>query len=694
VTKGVFLSHPVTWTLGAQYRNAYELLTRTERPEGVVIEARMLITTEQRQSHAEALRRLADIAKEIESPPSFLVIGGWPALQRRYSAPLPRRGQEAAGEEQLTLRVTTAIAAGSLLLRSETTLAPEADVRLAEEAEAIGRSAIFPTRGDPAKVKKELDQLRQRPRSALPVPRLLKIRNASFSAGLSNQAPSTPATAPGALLARAGVGELEIAASNDGQNIVIATNTGYSFSNNAGLAYTPGGGTPATFPADGDPSLAFGASGAFYYGFIAFPNGSAAANNVQGCSTGISVSTDNGQTFQFRNHAVLCPQTGANICFPDQEHIAADSINTASGGGDQVYSVWRNFIPAGAAANCGAIGSGFVTQMLVCSQNGGNNWTAPLVAGTGDFPRITVGPNGSVFVVYRSGNNLMLNRFSSCSAGLTQQPGFPVTIASVNNVACPVPGLDRCNNGNSLSSHMVAVDDDNANHIFVAYATNTAANNENILVRDSTDGGLTWPRVVSVNSSVSARRFMPWICTLGGTSYVTWYDRRAATAANNDLTDFYFASVSVQAGALQAANELNLSGNADPQCASGWPCGARAAADFQSCSVQPQPGAALGGGCPKYGDYNGNTCAGARIFAAWASATAPPGLPAATGINVYTSTIAGTSPPIICSSIVPQVPPGSGMQLLVYWTLLLLPALLASWLAYLGLRRRKVLAVS
>src|SRR5574337_683031 len=99
-----------------------------------------------------------------------------------------------------------------------------------------------------------------------------------------------------------------------------------------------------------------------------------------------------------------------------------------------------------------------VTPSIVCSQNGGTTWTAPAAIGTGDVPRITVDSDGFVEVVYRSGSNRMLHKFSSCAAGLGPQVGFPVTVAAVTDVACPVPGLDRCNNGNLLSSHMVAVD--------------------------------------------------------------------------------------------------------------------------------------------------------------------------------------------------------------------------------------------
>ncbi len=49
---------------------------------------------------------------------------------------------------------------------------------------------------------------------------------------------------------------------------------------------------------------------------------------------------------------------------------------------------------------------------------------------------------------------------------------------------------------------------------------------------------------------------------------------------------------------------------------------------------------------------------------------------------------AGCKPPI-CSTIILQPPPRDGGQTLVYWGLLLLPALLGGWLALTGLRKRK-----
>jgi hypothetical protein len=257
----------------------------------------------------------------------------------------------------------------------------------------------------------------------------------------------------------------------------------------------------------------------------------------------------------------------------------------------------------------------------------------------------------------------MLRKFSACDNGLTPQP--QVVVASfVGPQACgnspgpaPLPGLDRCNDGNTLNSPTVAVDSTNPNHLYIVWATSTSATNENIVVAESADGGQTFPLSINANGAVTARRFMPWACSIGGIAFTSWYDRRAAnTGASNDLTEYFLASVSSANGTLQQGPEVNLSMNPDPQRATGWPCGTWEVRDATSCSVQPQlagkcgaswpgTGAACsftnpqcpqgqqcqswGAGCPKYGNYNGNTCAAGSVYTAWASATAPPGLPGA-----------------------------------------------------------------
>jgi hypothetical protein len=73
-----------------------------------------------------------------------------------------------------------------------------------------------------------------------------------------------------------------------------------------------------------------------------------------------------------------------------------------------------------------------------------------MIVGGGDFPRVAVGLDGAAYVVSLSGNSVLLNRFSSCASGLTAAADFPVTVATLTGaVACPVPWLDRCNDGNT-----------------------------------------------------------------------------------------------------------------------------------------------------------------------------------------------------------------------------------------------------
>ncbi|MGH9745627.1 MAG: hypothetical protein ACRD59_05890 [Candidatus Acidiferrales bacterium] len=676
--------------------NVQELVLREVVPgkPGEYRQSRIVVTTENRTSFEDSKKRLADVAAEIpSSAPEFLTISGWPALIRYYTLPMerpgrPQRRDEAepsrGGESPLTQRVTTAIAAGTQFFRLEASLAPGADSKVAKQVELIGRSLKVP--GPPPteqpEIQKTLKNLRAQFRrqagakqEQTAVAERLRLTGILVSGGVLNPNGPPPVSPTTPVLANQTRGELEMAVSGDGRNIVVATNGGFSFSNDGGQTFTNGGAIPASFPHDGDPSMAIGATPTFYLAFLGNPDGSAGANNVSGCSVSLAISSDTGNTFTFRNHAVLCPN-GMNACGPDQEHIAADRLH-GTHTGDQLYAVWRNFSPTNpsSTAMCSKI-DGFASPSIVCSTNSGTNWTQPRSLGSGDFPRVAVGSDGFVYVVYRQNGNIELDKFSSCANGLTLQAGWPVTVAGVSDVACPVPGLDRCNDGNRLSSHMVAVDTNNPAHVWVAFATNNGSG-ENIMASDSLDGGRTFPRQVIVNTGPATRRFMPWICPVDDTAIVSWYDRRKAsqvtntntkcvadckktrddceeagfrpaicgpvyarctstcyTHSSNDLTEYFYGFARPQGDSLQSFGETDVSGTPDPQCASGWPDGARSAADFNSCSVQPQT-ASVGGGLPKYGDYNGNACAAGHGYFAWASATAPTGATAVSGINVF-----------------------------------------------------------
>ncbi|HXI03836.1 MAG TPA: choice-of-anchor D domain-containing protein [Candidatus Saccharimonadales bacterium] len=573
--------------------------------------ASVVIHTEQRADQAEALLRLRQIAAESDAPSQFLEIAGWPALQRQQVVRKPDPGDEENFhyEHPDEIVMTTAIAADTMIIRLEAVLPSNATPTTLAEAGAVVGSVITTTIADPTATQKQLDDLRAAP--PLGPPSVAPQSSQSLTP-LDSPPPEAEfaaiAPAPLRLTRQNGIdSELEISVSTNGRDIVVGSNSSYFYSNDGGQTFNTVMGVGPN-----DPSLAYGASGAFY------------AGNIGGvCNTSIARSTNNGQTFTATTSAYTCPNAvpmpGPNGCvqdaqcgggFPDQEHIAADRYNPAPGG-DQVYSTWRSL--------WNNVGIG-----IVCSQDNGTTWTNAIFT-LGDFPRIAVGQNGRVYVVYRNQNNIMLWSLSSCATGLV--PSAPVMVVTTNpQVPCPVPGLNRCNDGNNLSSPTVAVDDSNANHVFVSYAVNTGANNEDVLLQDSVDAGANWgscrstcgvplpgdslipctpggaacpvagesccPNTVQVSSGILGRRFMPWTCSVGGKAYVTWYDRRNATPGDNSLTDYFSGSAERDGFALVPGNETQYTPVQDSQCGppnTAWAGSApRSNNDSESCSQQPQ----------------------------------------------------------------------------------------------------------
>jgi hypothetical protein len=682
IAPGVSISIPAPWFVANQTTNGVEIQypSSIQRPgpppnekhpnaaELITADARIAIVVEQRGTHANAIERLAQIAAEESERPQLLVIAGWPALQRERKGPLPNPGESDSPANVISTFATTAIAADTMVVRFEAVLAPDADPKLADAAFQIAKQVHLPPGNDDA-AKRDLETL-----SNLIATQQSNTKSTGEPeppAAPGGGAPKTPA--PGTSLVQNGIGELEVVISSDGLHVVVAANSGYSYSDDGGQHFTFGGPIPCIYPnCDGDPSLAVGKSGAVYFSWIGYPIGATADS--------LSISKTNGHSFTFLSNAVVCPKATPKLCtLPDQEHIAADRKNLSTSGKDRVYLVWRNFSGVG------------LTPRIVCSSNGGATWSSQVfISGNGDLPRVTVGGDGFVYAVYISGSTIALNKFSTCDGGLVQQVGFPNTVASYTIVACPLAGLDRCNCCNTMSSQMVAVDDTNPSHVFVAFGNNTSANNDDILVYDSIDGGKTWKdKPVKANTNVSAPRFMPWVCTAGGTAAVSWYDRRAATKAAPDLTAYYRGSVKRVSplGVLQAYPEEDVSGTNDPQCASGFPGGEDNSLDASLCPPPPQlagecllpcnatkngcsgskgsatpcyfngPKAktickspeycqAWGGGVPKYGDYNGNACTPTinevsipTICTAWASATPPKGVhvEGSSGIQIYAS---------------------------------------------------------
>jgi len=654
---GFALEVPDSWTANSSRTNLR--LQKEDMALDGTIDAdapRMIVSTETRLDHAGALRRLLDIGGFRGATWEFVEIAGWPALQQKFVQlrPQPSRGEIEGSETVLV--VQTVVAADNILVRMDTWLSPNAsDIQVAE-VENIGLSLVAPYRGNASEVARELEDLRngRAPRSATPTPPpsvsapVLKV--SSFTQPSAAQVPidsvedfeagfSVPVSTQGGRDS-----ELEIAVSPDGRDIVIGSNLWWYYSDDAGQTWNLSQRGGMSFTGN-DPSVAWGQSGGSQGTFYG------ANINTGANATSMITSTDGGAIWTTAPLVYVCGQNGDAACgstFPDQEHIATDRLNLTAGG-DQVYSAWRHL-----DGNWG----------LVCSQDSAATWSTMAFFAAGDLPKPAVGPDGFVYVIYLDMGNIMLDKFAPCevqpdpmvSVGGT----FPVVVkANANPVACPTPGLDRCNRRNTLSGITVAVDDTDSNHIYVTYAVNTNPGlagpffegspvcndqnlcNENVIVQDSLDGGATWggagdpgdvcilglctvsgltgcssntdcydpDRIVTLNSGVTARRFMPWLCTIGGDAYVSWYDRRAAfpggnTESNNSLTDFFAGSASIDAiGNLQSEGEFQVNDldTEDAQCEAGfatgttgsWPSATDRPRDSDDCSVQSQ----LGGSC-------------------------------------------------------------------------------------------------
>ncbi len=704
--RGAQVTLPEGWS-GARVANFHRIydVAATDLA-GLDVEARKRVAqvsvhSYQATDHATAVQRLREIVSGSQMAPRFLEIAGWPAVRGRQLALRPQSGTAGDDGAEKVWMLTTAVAVSDVVLRFEAWAPADASSELLDAIDGVAASlTVTAAPDDPSATEREVLDLQVDPSRGLPLlPESSTLQDevgGSAAAGAAEDAAGAPAAGT-TVRVQSGGGrdsENEIAVSGSGQQVVIGTNNGFFFSLDGG-----GTGGSSTSVGSNDPSVSWGPTGGALGTFY--------AANISGTTTGIWTSTNGGSSFTGPTAVYTCGQAGDPACgatFPDQEHIVADRFNQTAGG-DQVYSTWRHL-----DGNAG----------VVCSQNGGATWSTNGFFFPGDLPKIGVGQDGFVYVVYHPDNDddIRLAKFTSCENN--QNPMvrlFDVlVVANPVSVACPTPGIDRCNFRNSLASPTVAVDDTDPSHVYVAYADNTFNTspapgggvwwpgcnnqnlcNENIVVQDSTTGGASWfpgdpNRIVVISSGITARRFMPWVCTAGGAAYVSWFDRRAAspggtTVSNNSLTDFYFGSAfrSVVGNLTRGPeDQLNEIGSTDAQCEAGaatgtvasWPAVVDASGDSEACSLQPQlggrccvaadiaggrcltPSAASSGqrcdfnqtvcpagetcsaarGSPKYGDYNGAACGFGRFYATWPSATSPPSqTPASSDIDTFFS---------------------------------------------------------
>src|SRR4030095_8685264 len=147
ISEKVQVRYTAPWTPSpTTYSNAVELVVsrktqiirKEDKNEQEVeyTEARCLITVEPRTNHADALKRLSEIAAERDGSVTYLENGSWPALELTFIEQLQRRGKNPP-PPSFAQRAITAVAAGDKLLRFEIFLVPNADPGLLRNAQNI-----------------------------------------------------------------------------------------------------------------------------------------------------------------------------------------------------------------------------------------------------------------------------------------------------------------------------------------------------------------------------------------------------------------------------------------------------------------------------------------------------------------------------------------------------------------------------
>lgn len=144
---GFSVWYPADWS-ATQDANLYSLYSVTAdvlTSADLNLISRIVISTERRTDHADALERLITIEAESDAPVSSLTVGGWTALQRCQIVSTLQSGSadETGGGNGTVKVITTAIAADALIIRLEGTVPIDATAEQIGLIAAIGQSVTL-----------------------------------------------------------------------------------------------------------------------------------------------------------------------------------------------------------------------------------------------------------------------------------------------------------------------------------------------------------------------------------------------------------------------------------------------------------------------------------------------------------------------------------------------------------------------
>ena len=317
-------------------------------------------------------------------------------------------------------------------------------------------------------------------------------------------------------------------------NIVIGTNNTYFFSTfDAGDTWTEGK-MFSSMGVWGDPSVAFDLDGNLYFAHL---SGEPPLSGRWVDRIVIQKSIDGGLTWNDGTY------TGLNRPKQeDKEWISVDLTNSIYK--NNLYVAWTEFDKLFDPDPI------YKTRILFSrSTNAGETWSRPVEISDfegdcldddntteGAIPAI--GPDGEIYIAWAGPQGIVLDR--SFDGGVT----FGDDIFVTDQVGgwgwgYEVEGIY----GNGLPQTICDISNSPyRGTLYVLWADQrNGITNPDILLKKSTDKGITWSETKIVNNDNSGRaQFFPWMCIdpLTGVMYIVYYDRRNTVST---MTEVYLA---------------------------------------------------------------------------------------------------------------------------------------------------------
>lgn len=314
---------------------------------------------------------------------------------------------------------------------------------------------------------------------------------------------------------------------NNTNQLVAGSNINKVYrSNDGGLTWTKSTLT-SSYGVWGDPAIVADNNNNFYFTHLSNPTSGNFLDRIV-CQK----STNAGSTWSNGSFAGLTTNKEQ-----DKQWISFDPIN------NNLYMSWTQFDSYGSTDP-----SDKTIILFSKSTDFGLTWSAPIKLNEVDGSCIdnstTVegavpapGPSGQVYVAWSGPNGLVFKK--SLDQGVTW-PTTETQIIATHEWDFAIPGIDRCN-GMPITICDLSP---SAHHgtIYVNWADQSnGANDTDIFLSKSTDGGTTWSSPLRVNNDAPGKhQFLSWMALdqTNGYIYIVFYDRRNYT---NNNTDVYLA---------------------------------------------------------------------------------------------------------------------------------------------------------